>query len=78
MNYRKEQRNRRDITAEETKETEGFHTTFSCPQDIGRSGSYRYLERKKTASRLNNGKIWDFYSLQSNYGVSKRLHYNFL
>ena len=34
MNYRKEQRNRRDITAEETKETEGFYTTFSCHRTL--------------------------------------------
>ena len=71
MNYRKEQRNRRDITAEETKETKGFYMT------TGHWKIWKIPREKKLASRLNNGKIWDFYSLQSNYGVSKRAHHKF-
>ena len=37
---------------------------------------WKIPRRKKLASSLNNGKIWDFYSLQSNYVASKRAHHN--
>ena len=59
VNYRKEKRNVEILQRKKRKKPRGF----IWPQDIGRSG--RYLEKKKLASRLNNGKIWDFYSLQS-------------
>ena len=70
MNYRKEQRNVEILQRKKRKKPRGF----IWPQDIGRSG--RYLEEKKLASSLNNGKIRDFYSLQSNYMASKRAHHN--
>ena len=61
---------RRDITAEETKETKGFYMT------TGHWKIGKIPRRKKLASSLNNGKIRDFYSLQSNYMASKRAHHN--